>query len=77
MPKRLADVKEIANFLGVSPKTIYTWAELRQIPHIKLCGALRFDMDEIVQWVETCKRSVDSGIIEAAQAVAVVPRKGR
>lgn len=31
-------VKEAANFLGVSPQTVYLWVERKQIPHLRVMG---------------------------------------
>jgi excisionase family DNA binding protein len=31
-------VKEAAKFLGVSPQTVYLWAERKQIPHLRVMG---------------------------------------
>lgn len=58
---KLVDVKEIASMLNVKPSTLYQWAELGQIPCIKLNGALRFDLDDILKWIKSCKKEVDSG----------------
>ncbi len=52
----LIDVKAVSSMLSVKPSTIYQWAELQQIPHIKLNGALRFDMGDILAWVKECKK---------------------
>ncbi len=61
MGKPLKNVKDIASYLNVSPKTLYQWAELRQIPHVKLNGCLRFDQDSIDKWIEDCKNGPDAG----------------
>ena len=31
-------VKDAAKFLGVSPQTVYLWAERKQIPHLRVMG---------------------------------------
>jgi excisionase family DNA binding protein len=31
-------VPEAANFLGVSPQTVYLWVERKQIPHLRVMG---------------------------------------
>ena len=41
---------------AVKEKTLYQWAELGQIPSIKMQGCLRFDLDDVMKWIETCKR---------------------
>jgi excisionase family DNA binding protein len=57
---KLLSVKEISEMLNVKPSTLYQWAELGQIPCIKLNGALRFDMEDINQWINSCKKQVTS-----------------
>jgi excisionase family DNA binding protein len=73
---RLADVKEIAQILNVKPSTLYQWAELGQIPCIKLNGALRFDIDDINRWILSCKRQAISGYNPFTKSVASSPKKG-
>ncbi len=58
---QLATVKELSEFLKVKEKTIYQWAEYRQIPCYKLNGCLRFDTQEIMQWMKQCKKDTLSG----------------
>jgi excisionase family DNA binding protein len=31
-------VKDAADFLGVSPQTVYVWVERKQIPHLRVMG---------------------------------------
>ena len=57
---KIAGVKEIAEMLKMKPSTLYQWAELGQIPCIKLNGSLRFDLDDIDKWVKSCKREATS-----------------
>jgi excisionase family DNA binding protein len=57
---KLLTVKETAEILSMSPKTLYQWAELGQIPCIKLNGAVRFDEEDIQHWITSCKKSVTS-----------------
>lgn len=62
-------IKELSELLKVKPKTLYQWAELRQIPHVKMNGALRFDLEDIQKWVEShCKKSANSSYNPIAQA---------
>jgi excisionase family DNA binding protein len=54
-------VKDVAELLNCSEKTIYSWAEVRHegFPAYKLGNGrkslLRFKLDEIEQWVQKCK----------------------
>jgi excisionase family DNA binding protein len=57
---KLLNVKEIAEFLNVKPSTLYQWAELGQIPCFKLNGCLRFDIEDIMNWIKSCKKESES-----------------
>ena len=51
MDKRLLNIKEISEFLGVSVNTVYSWVSHGTIPFVK-CGHLtRFDILKIEQWL--------------------------
>ena len=69
----LVNINELSEFLKVKKKTLYQWAELKQIPHIKLNGTLRFDLDEIKKWVSGCALQPESGYNSFAKLEA---RKG-
>ncbi len=49
-------VKDIAELLKAKPKTVYQWAELGQIPCLKLNGSLRFDLEDIEAWIRESKK---------------------
>ena len=53
---KIVGVKTIAILLCVKQSTLYQWAELGQIPCYKVNGCLRFDMDEIKEWIKSCKK---------------------
>ncbi len=72
---QIYDVKKTAELLSVKPSTLYQWAELGQIPSIRLNGALRFDLEDIVKWVQSCKRGSDSEYTMIART-AQRPQKG-
>ncbi len=57
---RLLTVKDVSEMLNVKVKTIYQWAELNQIPHMKLNGVLRFDLNDIMAWIQRCKKQSSS-----------------
>lgn len=48
---KLLTATEAAELLGVRPATIYTWASRRQIPFLRVRGALRFAPDALAAWV--------------------------
>ncbi len=47
----LLTVKQVATFLAVSEKMIYGLVERRAIPHYKVSNRVRFDRDELLQWL--------------------------
>jgi excisionase family DNA binding protein len=49
-------VKEVAKILKAKPSTIYSWAEQRIIPSIKIHGLLRFDEADILAWIKNQKK---------------------
>ena len=73
---RLITIQELSELLKVKTKTIYQWAELRQIPFLKLNGALRFDLDDIEKWLACCKKSNGSGYNQNTKTVTSSPTKG-
>ena len=52
MEKRLITVKELSIYLGKSEGSIYQMIFRKEIPHIKLGRSVRFDLQEINEWIE-------------------------
>ncbi|MCH8313442.1 MAG: helix-turn-helix domain-containing protein [Nitrospinae bacterium] len=48
--------KELAVYLAIKVKTVYSWVESGKIPAYKLNGALRFNLNEINEFI--CKNRV-------------------
>jgi excisionase family DNA binding protein len=71
---RILTVRELSEILKVKPKTLYQWAELGVIPCLKLNRCLRFDFDEILKWLQNCKKQPQLGYNPFTQARG--PRKG-
>jgi excisionase family DNA binding protein len=59
MKMRLLTIKEVSETLSVKEKTVYSWVELRRIPFVKLNGSIRFDQDDISEWIKNCKSVSD------------------
>ena len=55
---RLWTVHELAEFLGLRPKTVYTWVEQGYVPHYKIGGRVRFDPAEIKRWLRARRGGV-------------------
>ena len=47
-PPSLLTVDDVAQFLKVSPNTIYYWVSRREIPMLRIGKHLRFDKDQIL-----------------------------
>lgn len=45
-------VEQAADYLGIRPKTLYEWVRHGRVPHRKLGFNVRFDPDELADWVE-------------------------
>ncbi|HEY4707572.1 MAG TPA: helix-turn-helix domain-containing protein [Thermodesulfobacteriota bacterium] len=58
----LVTIKELSEFIKVKPSTIYSWVHNGTIPFIKLNGLLRFDMDEVQEWVKKSSKAVPPNI---------------
>lgn len=52
---KLVSVKDLSQFLNVKESTLYAWVHNGTIPSYKLNGLLRFDMDEIREWVKNSR----------------------
>ena len=50
--KRLLNVEEAAQYLGLQVDTIYKKARLRELPSVKVGRALRFDVVALDRYVE-------------------------
>jgi len=49
--QRYVTLAEAANYLGMSPKTLYGWAEHGMMPGYKVGRVWRFDRTELDQFV--------------------------
>jgi len=73
---QILTIKEVSALLKIKEKTLYQWAESKQIPFLKLNGALRFDLDDIQEWIASCKSTPSGGYNAIAQTASIrSPRK--
>jgi excisionase family DNA binding protein len=56
LEQRYLSVAETAAYLGLSPKTVYAWAEKGAIPAYKLGRVWRFDKTELDDFVRGQRR---------------------
>ena len=71
---KLLTVKEASELINVKAKTLYQWIELEQIPHYRLNGSIRFDLEDLSAWIQSCKKDAREGYNICIQAGS--PRKG-
>jgi excisionase family DNA binding protein len=48
---RLIDVESLAEYVGLSPHTIYTMVSQRRIPFVKVGRLTKFDLQAIDAWI--------------------------
>jgi excisionase family DNA binding protein len=51
----LLTVKQVSEWLNMKPSTLYLWASQGKIPSRKFHGLIRFDPEEIKQWVDASR----------------------
>ena len=54
--EKFIGIKEVADYLAVSPKTVYYWTHIQFIPHYRLPKAIRFKLSEVDNWLHRRKR---------------------
>ena len=50
--RRLLNVREAAQYLGLEVDTVYKKARLREVPYVKVGRALRFDVKALDRYIE-------------------------
>lgn len=49
---KLVTIKEVSEFLKVKESTLYSWVSSGVIPSYKANGLIRFDIEEIQDWIK-------------------------
>lgn len=53
-------VRQAAQFLGVSPQTVYLWVERKQIPHLRVMGRnIRFLRSDLEAFRASFKQDIE------------------
>lgn len=50
--QRLLSVREVANYTGLSPHTLYTMVSQRRIPYVKVGRLTKFDVVLLDAWLK-------------------------
>ncbi|MDQ3157300.1 MAG: helix-turn-helix domain-containing protein [Actinomycetota bacterium] len=58
--KGLLTVTQLAAYLSVSDKTLRQWVAQNKIPHGRLENNIRFDRDQIQEWLDSRWKQADS-----------------
>ena len=56
--RRLLNVREAARYLGLEVDTVYKKARLRELPHVKVGRALRFDVKALERYIEQSAKPI-------------------
>lgn len=51
-PEALWTVAQVADYLGVTTRTVRTWQLHLRLPHLKIGGTVRYHPDEVRRWTE-------------------------
>ena len=52
---KYVNIEQLSNAISISVNTIYTWVNQRYIPYYKFGKAVRFKVEETVNWLEARK----------------------
>lgn len=63
-------VRDVAELLNISEKTVYRWVEERKLPGYRLSGQYRFHRAELLEWATANKLHVSPKIFEETEASA-------
>jgi len=55
MEKRLLNIKEASEYLGVKENTLYCWVSQKKIPYVKLGRRTLFDIEDLNKFIEENK----------------------
>jgi excisionase family DNA binding protein len=57
MQNKMLKVSELAEILNIAPTTIYHWVMNKEIPYYKIGTTVRFNLDDVMAWIEARKKS--------------------
>lgn len=60
MKKRLLNITEASEYLGISEKSLYKLNWQKRVPVVKIGRSLRFDIQDLEAWIEENKVGIKS-----------------
>lgn len=57
MPEVLMSVKDVAAYLGLSERTVYSMIKRAEIPYLRVGGQYRFDHERVDQWLQQTSKA--------------------
>jgi len=51
--KEFLSINELSEYIGIKPKTLYSWVAKGVIPHYRILGLIRFERYEIDIWLKS------------------------
>jgi excisionase family DNA binding protein len=64
----LVTIKEVSQSLNVKVSTLYSWVYQGLIPFYKLNGLVRFNLEEITEWIIKSKPVPDKRIMSSPKS---------
>jgi excisionase family DNA binding protein len=52
MTKKLLNIHEAAEYLGLKVSTLYAWVHQRRVPYVKVGRLVRFRPEALEKWLE-------------------------
>lgn len=49
---KLINIKEAAEYTGISIATLYRMVNQRRVPYVKVCRLLKFNVELLDKWIE-------------------------
>ena len=53
LKKEFLSINELSEYIGIKPKTLYSWVSKGVIPHYRILGLIRFEKHEIDNWLKS------------------------
>lgn len=53
LKKEFLSINELSEYIGIKPKTLYSWVAKGVIPHYRILGLIRFERQEIDNWLKS------------------------